>query len=135
VLRILIVAFMVLAFLTAGVVAGTASVNATSPFDAIRTQVSTALPGERPAATQAAAQSTPSAGDQKTPTSSKPIKIADGLVILSYRFIRSGLYRADSQDLGTWVVGEMQNKTDKVFGCPGSSVHAFGQRRQRRRND
>jgi len=40
------------------------------------------------------------------------------LTILSYRFLSSGLYRADNEDKATFVLGEMQNTTDRVLDAP-----------------
>ena len=55
---------------------------------------------------------------QRTPESADAFDIADGLTILSYRFVSSGLYRASSADKATFVLGEMLNTTDQVRDAP-----------------
>ncbi len=55
---------------------------------------------------------------QRTPESADAFEIADGLTILSYRFVSSGLGRAENEDKATFVLGEMQNTTDRVLDAP-----------------
>lgn len=51
--------------------------------------------------------------------SEKPMELADGLQLLSYRFIYSGLYFANDDDKATFVVGEIKNNTDRELDAPG----------------
>lgn len=87
--------------------------------EALQTQVATLSEENEALQTQVAAFSTPTPLPERTPVVVDPIEIADGLVVLSYRFINSGMYRADNPEKGTWVVGEMQNVTDQTLDAPG----------------
>jgi hypothetical protein len=66
-----------------------------------------------------AAASTPTARKEKTPASAEVVELAPGLELLSYRFVYSGLYRADSDEKATFVLGEMRNTTNQALDAPG----------------
>jgi hypothetical protein len=68
--------------------------------------------------TQVAEDPTPTSAPTREPVVEDPVELADGLVVLNYRFVHSGMYRADDDDKATWVVGEMQNNTDAVADAP-----------------
>lgn len=91
--------------------------DAQPTIDALETQVAELR--EENAALQVSGEPIPTVIASRIPHVEEPIEIADGLVILSYRFVRSGTYRADSEDKSTWVVGEIQNTTDLVLDAPG----------------
>lgn len=85
---------------------------------ALQTQVADLTSENQTQQTQVAVFVSPTSAPGRTPVAAEPIEIADGLVIMSYRFVYSGLYRALSDDKATWVVGEMENTTDSKVDAP-----------------
>jgi hypothetical protein len=66
---------------------------------------------------QATAPPTPT--QARTPVVSNPVELAPGLELLSYRFVYSGIYRAEGDHKATWVLGEIRNTTDQMLDAPG----------------
>lgn len=55
----------------------------------------------------------------RTPASDQVVELAPGLELLSYRFVRSGIYSADSDTKATFVLGTIKNTTNLMLDAPG----------------
>jgi hypothetical protein len=93
--------------------------GAEATIEALETEVAELEAENSDLQSQVAGDPTPTETASRTPVSDEPFVLADGLVILNYRFVHSGIYDADGDEKATWVTGEMQNLIDQTLDAPG----------------